>query len=354
MHTSTYKFFSSLLILAILSFPFTVPQNAEAASASSAIAGRCASKVGLQQVTANLVRLAISAVGWTGQTTDTALGVPTMSGGQGFSSIWQSGEGGASAATDYLKPLTDCVIHEVSQQAVDMLNQQVVGAIKNGLRGVSNYNPNINNLVLNLSGMVAGELQNQINGLALCNFDGANTFKNTLSNSVGLSTRQNSRPKFASKVECPFKDALGNDTSQAYYNGNFTWNSMETSLTDNGNPFGLAVQAGQELAVRTQETQKLQDQQTAIGSGFSPVVDTSNCNYPDGLEAFLLSEADDATLANAQRLYCKATTPGKTLADQLSDVVNSDSLRLQTSDTVTKIMDGFITQQTNDAISGIF
>ena len=362
-----YKLFSILLIVTVLSTTLIVPHKASA-SAASGIAGKCVTNILNQKVTAYAAGYVIAAISEAIQAVNRILAVPTGSEGSASGSTLQSGEGASTNIEQFLKPMADCIVHEAAQLAVDRLGEKTVGWIRYGLNGSPNYATDLNGLFLNLSKTTAGDFKNQIRGTDICDFSGTGggassagtsgyvaptgDFKTDLANSVGLSTRENSRAKYAARVKCPFPGTSAKDFYADFNNGGL--NAFEASLSDSGNPFGVTIQTGQELALRNEETQRVQQQQLTQSNGFFGTVDTSKCNFPDGYKTYLDSLGDATALTNAQRLYCKTTTPGKTVSDLLSQVVGSDLSRLMASNSVNTIMEGFITQQVNDAVSGIF
>lgn len=333
--------------------------------ASSGIAGKCISQVAEQQVTAYAAGAVISAIGLGLSVFEAFTSVPTGSQGISSGANLQSGEGGATTVMSWIKPMTDCLIHEASQLMIDNLNMAVNNAIKQGLNGSPNYSSNTSQFMSSLSAMVAGQLRDQVSGLALCDFTGTDSFRQSLSKSIGLSTPQASRQNFANKIECPFPAGI---KAQNFYNdfGNGGWRGYQTSLSDNGNPFGNALIANQELDARQAETASLAEKQLQQGDGYFPVVDTGEgeCNYPPDLEDYLYPDPNNkaklndnvipAELANVQRLYCRVTTPGKTVADSASKVAVSAWDQLNVSGAMGKTMEGFVAQSAVDATGGMF
>lgn len=324
------------------------------APASSGIAGKCVSQVVSQKVTAYAAGVVIAVIGAALTAGQTALAVPSNDWGVSSGANLQSGEGGATTVMSWIKPMTDCLIHEASQLMIDNLRTAVNGAIRDGLHGSPNYSANTNQFLSNLSSMVSGQLRNQINGIALCDFTGNGSFKQRLSNNIALSNRQtnSSYENFNQRVTCPFPGA----SAQNFYNdfNQGGWSAFETSLSDRGNPFGTSLIASQELATRQEETQKLAEDQLAQGNGYYPVIDEATCVYPEGLKEFLDTEGDANALANAQRLYCKVVTPGKAVADTASKAATSAWDQLNVSGALGKTMEGFASEQAANAMTGIF
>ncbi len=352
MNQTIYKFFSILLIVTVLSTSFISTNKVEAAPVDD-IAARCATRFVEQEIKAWVTGSAAAAAVALVQSFNVAIAVPTGSAGSASGAIYQAGQGTKLSAQQYIKQAADCVISALSQIMIDEMNQKTAEWIKQGLNGSPLYTPNLQKLLTNLAQMPANELKKQIDGFLLCDFDGADTFKARLGNSVALSTRENSRPKFKEQVKCPFPTTQGN-RAQDFYGGAFTWAGFESSLQDTGNPFGISYQMSKELSVRTEEILAVKKQELAQSDGFSGVVDTTNCSYPTAdYMAFLEANADAEAITNAQRQYCKTTTPGKTVSEKLTDAVKSDMKKLINQDSLTKLIEGFITKQLNDAINGI-
>lgn len=331
--------------------------------ASTNIAGKCVSQVLQQKVTAYAAGAVVAAIGFVGLGSSAVLGVPSSDLGSGKGSIMQSGEGGATTVMSWIKPMTDCLVHAASQLMIDNLNMAVNNAIRQGLNGSPNYSSNTSQFMSDLSAMIAGGLRNQISGLNLCDFTGNGSFKTNLSNSIGLSTPQAARQNFAKKIECPFPAGAN---AQNFYNdfGNGGWRGYQTTLSDSGNPFGTALIANQELDARQAETASLAEKQLQQGNGYYPVVNTAECNYPPDLEDYLYPDPNNKAalngnvspteLANVQRLYCKVTTPGKTVADTASKGATSAWDRLNVSGVLGKTMEGFSLNSVTDALGGTF
>ncbi len=336
----------------------------------TALGTKCVTNVLKQKAIAFATGLAVAALGWVAQQLDIP-GVPTQSHGQGTGSILQSLEGGATQAMQSIKPMADCLIHGAAQLIISQVNVQTTGWIKSGLNGSPQYATNIGGLFQGLSQMVSGNLRQQVQEAPVCDFSGGGSFTASqgtpftlpargggefragLGDGVAMSTRVYERGTFVDRITCPFPDVDG-ARAEDYYGGAFTWGGFEASLQDSGNPFGVAYQTSRELTARTQETDKIQDQQLAISDGYLPVIDPETCDYPPGIEEYLNDQGIDADITAGKRLYCKTTTPGKVVSDLMSKTVGSDLDRLMAAKSVTTIMEGFTTQLIDEARDGIF
>ena len=128
-------------------------------------------------------------------------------------------------------------------------------------------------------------------------------------------------------------------------------------MQENGNPFGVALLTGNELALRSSEKEEVRKQELSWANGFTNIVDTENCNYPSTTRGrYDLNEDGNITkdewdelvademMTNAdvreyQKIYCKTTTPGKLLGDKLSESTGVDMQRLGLIDSINKIIE---------------
>lgn len=298
---------------------------------SQDIAGKCVAKVMETKVTAYATGIAIGAIGMGGKVFSAGIGVPSSDFGSGLGSILQSAEGAASTVTSWMEPLRECMVHQAKQLLIDQINIAATAAIREGLNGDPNFNVNLNRFLGDLSSMASKEVRYQLKNIDVCDFTGDGSYKDTLTRSIGSGGQQTARQNFQKKVECPFgADKAVQTTASDFYN-NFRsggWRAYEASLSDNGNPFGVALMTAQEEAKRDEELRRSFELTLAQGSGFLPVVDTASCDYPPGLEDFLRNEADIYTKTTMQRQYCKILTPAKTVADTASKAANSATDRL--------------------------
>lgn len=334
--------------------------NAAHLPPSAGIEGKCLNQAIDREAMSVTAGVSTALIGGTLATGEMFTNVPSISMGISSGANLQSGEGVATTMLTYLKPITDCLIHEASQLMIDQLSTMVTNAIYTGLGGSPNYSTNVSQLLSNLSRIVSGQLKNQINSITLCGFGSGNDgFKTNLSNSIGLSTRSTSRQSFATKLGCPFSTpAASNDFYDDFNAGG--WGAFQKTLSNSGNPFGVSLIANMELSAREEEARNLAETQLAQGNGYLPVVDPNDCDYPDDITAYFLStEADGGTvdpieLTNMQRLYCKVLSPGITVADSATEAATSAYAQINVSGSVGDTMEGFDVQAAANAMNGIF
>lgn len=167
-----------------------------------------------------------------------------------------------------------------------------------------------------------------------------------------------------------------------FYNGlnTFTWDQFSSALEPGGNPYSLSVLTAEEKAARKATAMAVKTQKLSWSNGFTDIVDTNNCGYPaDSLYAAgdidpdveevpgvnnpnLYVSAARADQLNQQFVsdpsvkgtYCKTTTPGKIVGDQLTKSLGVDMDRLGFADNMNKIIAAFLDTLTQKAIRGVF
>lgn len=265
--------------------------------------------------------------------------------------------------------VSDCIVYNAGQQMLQQLTDNTVKWIQGGFQGSPSFTVNTHEIFLDLADMVAGDLARELRGISMCNF--SVNFKNDLSNTVELSGKKDRR--FAGKTKCPFPETFNLNSSDFYKGVNqFSWGAMELAMQDNGNPFGVALLTGEELARRSLEKQEVRKQELAWSNGFTNIVDTENCKYRPsvvravtGGEGTMITQdewnqaiADEIVTKTEVREYqkeaCKTTTPGKMLGDKLTEATGVDMQRLGMIDNINKIIGAFISQITKQAALGIF
>lgn len=263
----------------------------------------------------------------------------------------------------------DCLVYTAGQQMLNQLTNNIVRWIQGGFDGAPSYTLNTHEVFLELADMVAGDFARELRGLALCDF--RVNFKNDLANTVELSSKR--QYKFAGNAKCPFPETFEINSSDFYRGVNkWSWGAMEYAMQESGNPFGVAMLTGEELAARSSENKDVRKQELSWSNGFTNMVDTANCTYPTvivrsitGQEGTTLTDGDwaqavtDETVTKAevreyQKKYCKTTTPGKQVGDLLSKTTGVDMDRLGMVDNINKIVAALIDQVTKKAAMGIF
>jgi hypothetical protein len=279
----------------------------------------------------------------------------------------------ASNYDEYIKPQLNKVAYGIAQKALEQMTNNTVKWIKGGFQGNPKFAVDTNQLRSDTLDMVTTDISNQLAGSELCNFDP--NFKVNLLVSAGA--RQGTLKQ---KVACPFlKDALGGKIDPAAFYKDFSkggWVGFESSLQDAGNPFGVGLIVSSELNKKTAEARAAQDQKLNWSNGFTDVVDTGNCSYPPAVKEALDQPARITTTGDAvgadgdsfdnpnyippearkiyQQTYCQTTTPGSTIAGQLTKSLGMESDRLNLANDMDKIFSAAIGQLTKQATEGIF
>lgn len=252
----------------------------------------------------------------------------------------------------------DSAAYAAGQLLLNQVTDNTITWIRGGFNGSPSFDVNPEKLLLGLADGVAGNTARQIRGLTNTSF--SSTFINDLSNSVELSTRNDASAKFAAQLRNPFPSTI--NPSSFYTPGantfqqNGGWKAFEAALEDSGNGFGTRVLVGEELAVRQETAQKIQETKLARSNGFMDIVDTGNCAYPEGQEAFdaIDWEYDPGGKANWQKMYCATKTPGKVVGDQLTKALGVDMDRLGFVDNINKILGAVIRELTSSAVKSLF
>ncbi len=354
MNQTIYKFFSILLLVTVLSTSFVSTSKVEAFAHEDfpydAILAKCVTKFVAQEVTASILGIATTALIAIFGTKDSVLGVPTGSSARLSGQSVQGGQGMTLTFQQFLKQSADCAANLASKYMIKQMNKQTRAWIKEGLGGVPFATPNLKKLLSDYAQLPANELKRQVAGFNLCDFDGNNTYKNRLGNSIILSTRQNAPTKFENQVECPFPNTSGANSAQDFYGGNFSWAALNNAVQPGGNEFEIAYQMSNELAAMTEETLDAKKLELTYSDGMSGVVDTEGCDYLADYNENDYSPEEWAAMAST---YCKTTTPGKVISEQLIDSVKSDMQKLINSDSLAKLIESFVTEQLTNATRGL-
>ncbi|MHB1118372.1 MAG: hypothetical protein ACYCZ7_02535, partial [Minisyncoccota bacterium] len=203
--------------------------------------------------------------------------------------------------------------YQAGQMALDQITQSTIAWIRGGFNGSPLFAVDPNQFFLELADSVSGGLASELRGLATCDFSA--TFNNDLANLIDLSTRSNTRNKFATQIRCPFP-ALNINASDFYgvgaraFERGGGWSAFEASLQDSGNPFGVSVLTAREYSLRQQEARSIQEKRLDWSKGFLDVVNTNDCQYPEQIQMLMDQEGDLDPSATAayQRQYCSVTT----------------------------------------------
>lgn len=266
----------------------------------------------------------------------------------------------ASAWDQFILPLGKCAAYKAGQIALDKLTKDTVTWIQSGMNGSPYYAVDTNQLGIDLADAVAGNLASQIQSYELCDF--STTWKNDLANWMIMGEAEPA-PVFRAALKCP----LDPITASEFYSGvqEFTWETFETALSDNGNPFGVTVIAGNELNKRQRDEAARAKRQLDWGQGFMGVIDETSCKWPDEMteQAVMNGAAYDtdtgAVLTDEQKAaykrgYCKTVTPAVAISHQLTKATDVDWDRLGLQDDLTKITNAIITHYSQEMVKGIF
>lgn len=258
---------------------------------------------------------------------------------------------------DVAKMSLDTLAYTAAQVALNQITQSTVAWVKGGFNGSPSFAVDPQQLFLNIANSVTGGMVNQIRGIATCNF--IPNFNFDLANMVDLSGRSGYYDKFDQSIRCPFPANI--NASQFYRDFNQGgWKGFETSLQDSGNRFGTTLITAEELARRQKEMSDLKLTELGWAGGFMSMVDTNDCpSMPPEASAWIENgsggvPADPTAVKELQNFYCKKTTPGKTISDQLSKTMGTDMDRLGAADNMNKIIAAVIGQLTSNLTTGIF
>lgn len=263
-----------------------------------------------------------------------------------------------TAFQDVAKMSLDTLAYTAAQIALDEITKNTVSWIQGGFNGSPSFAVDPNKLFLDTADAVSGGLASQIRNLSTTCKVGNVNFNLDLANMVDLSTRSGATNKFAAQLQCPFPATI--DPTKFYTNFDGGWDAYGAALEDAGNGFGTRVIASKELATLQQEVTHLQEQKLGWANGFLDQPDLSQCTYPPAVASVinLPSTSPDALPPEAvqayQRSYCKTATPGKTIADTLSQATGMDTQRLNMADNMNKIIAAFVGQITKSVTVGVF
>ena len=273
--------------------------------------------------------------------------------------------GSTAGMQTYTKGFADCLIYTMGQLMIENLTEDIITWIKGGFDGKPRFATDLNSLLDGAEDIEGADLVRQLRGVALCDF-GIN-FVDDLSDDLGRTNRER-RNMFTDTVTCPFGEgSLINVTFSGQFYADFSQGGLkayEIALSDSGNPFGLKVLTESELAKRKENAITQEKERRSWAKGFTDVVDTSDCEYPEGLK-----EKDDigktlpitnpdhvsaSTIKQHERKYCKVITPGGLIASRLDQATSVDLERLGVADSLNKIIHQLITTLTTNAAKSAF
>ncbi|MFZ2303217.1 MAG: fibronectin type III domain-containing protein [Minisyncoccia bacterium] len=284
------------------------------------------------------------------------------------------------------KNLLDYAAYAAAQNLLTQLTNNTVRWIQGGFHGSPAYAVDTDQMFTEIADNIAGNLVLSIRNIATCNFSA--NYKDDLMNAVYLEPKKRDYV-YDNKAKCPFKENYDFKASD-FYSGvsRFTWDAFGDALEDGGNPYGLETITAKEMAYREAEAKQTKSQKLSWSNGYADIIDPNSCNYPaeifyaagdsspDGddvisgeawgpLRTRVLSQAqasqknaellsDPARVKALQDAYCKTTTPGKIVGDQLTKSLGMDMDRIGFADNMNKIIAAFLDQLTQQTIRGVF
>lgn len=277
----------------------------------------------------------------------------------------------ADIALQASKITLESVAYIAGQLVLDQVTNNIVSWAQGGFNGSPSFAVDPNKLMMDTANAVSGGMVKQLTNLTVCNFDGSDSTRTNLQKSVTQSSRKVASNSFTDQIKCPF---TGNQAQKFYTDfADGGWNSFKKSLSDKGNPFGVAVKTSQELAARTEEVTKIQTQKLTQSGGFLDMVDKNNCpSMPKevqdamDLKAYAKSAGNteeelmnqgylpEDAIASYQQSYCKTMTPGKMVSDRLGKATGIDMDRLGFVDSMSKITRAVMQGMTKVAMDGVF
>lgn len=313
-----------------------------------------------------------------------------------------AGATGATAATTGLdlawsavgKNLLDYAAYTAAQNLLTQLTNNTVKWIQGGFHGSPSFAVDTDQILTEIADSIAGNLVLKIRGLQTCNFTAS--YKDDLANAIYLEPKKRDYI-FDNKATCPFREDYNFKASDFYAGASrFTWDAFGSALEDSGNPYGLETITAKEKEKREAEAKTKKEKKLSWSNGYADVIDINSCNYPPGLflqegslrvmtdeemsnastdlEAMATSDGtnqvgmtqaeangynaqllSDPTFAkNIQDQYCKTTTPGKIVGDQLTKSLGIEMDRIGFADNMNKIIAAFLDQITQQTIRGVF
>lgn len=270
----------------------------------------------------------------------------------------------------------DALAYQMAQNLLSQLTTNIVTWIRGGFHGSPSFTVDTKGMAIDIADQIAGGLILSIRNVQVCSF--TISYKDDLINSVDYSVSK--RPYiYNQKAKCPFQEKYGFKASDFYDDFNRGgWEAFGASLEDSGNRYGVQLLTAQEQAAREAEAKASTNQKLSWSNGFTDIIDTTKCNYPaeilyyegdpnpnspDGApltfeEATILNgetlNGDPARTRELQKAYCKTTTPGKIVGDQLTKSLGVNMDRLGFADNMNKIVSAFLDVTMEKAVRGVF
>lgn len=257
-----------------------------------------------------------------------------------------------NAYQDVIKMAGDLSMYAIAQATIDMLTINAFNWVKSGLYGNPLFAVMQGASQMSLTDAIAGTFSNQIRQTSnMANFGPG--FQNSLANQLSLTSLADQGRKFQSSLQDPYAK-LGVSPQELLEDPKKgTWDTHFTALQDNGNPYGVEIKTAEELKKRQNQAVTAQTSQLSQSRGFLNIVDTNNCSYPDGMITDFTG-VDESAIRNLQQVYCKTTTPGAIIEEEIADFTKSPTERLNNIDSINKFIAGFIVSFAGRTASGIF
>lgn len=301
--------------------------------------------------------------GSTVATVETAVSVPVQDAAANiFLGTIEGVTTASSAFQDIGKMQLDALAYKVAQCTLDQLTNNTIKWIQGGFEESPKFAIDTRSLFEDIANGVSADFANQIRNLQVCDF--TPNFIDDLADRVDIFPQLRRLPP---KIQCPFP--AQNVSASQFYNefSVLGWKGMETSLSDNGNSFGVSILTNDALAARQATAKATSDQKLSWSNGFVDMLETdpSKCNYPSDVydpylgwdKKYVPSSPNyvgDATMKFIQRESCPTTTPGKVIGDSLMKAIGAKQDKLGFADNMNKIISALIDELTSEAVHGIF
>lgn len=266
------------------------------------------------------------------------------------------------------KNVLDALVYQVAQKILSALTDNIISWIKGGFYGSPQFAVDTQQILDDITESIAGDMIREIQDLSVCEF--SVDFVYDLTDSVSLAAAKKKKKSYT--PNCPFDGNLTFGASQFYDDFNRGgWTAFSAALGEGGNPYDVQIATAEETLRRKQEKVSASDKKLSWSNGFTDILDTSDCNYPDdvllainGVEAHIDTATGDyvagvdpipqEAVKALQKAHCKTTTPGKIVGDSLTKSLGVDMDRIGFSDNLNKIISVFIDKMSSAALGAIF
>lgn len=273
--------------------------------------------------------------------------------------------------------LLDYIAYSAGQKLLTQLTNNTLKWIQGGFHGSPSFEVDVEEAFKQIADDIAGNLVLKLRGIATCEF--TTTYRDDLQNSVYKAPKKYDYI-FDNQATCPFPQRANFTATEFYGETNkLTWDLYNAMLDDSGNPYGIQAITSRELEKKTADALAKKAQANSWSNGFADIKDMNDCTYPESIFATADSLGKDpqylyllpaereakANELNAQMVsdpdfvrknkqYCKTTTPGKIVGDQLTKTLGVDMDRLGFADNMNKIISAFLDQVMQKAVRGVF